>query len=85
MLWDRLVCGCRDRHLQCKLLAEKDLTFDQALTIANAFETAKKETKDLQDNSNTVPVHTVHQERRTPQRRILNQPVAKPQVLESYS
>lgn len=33
---------------------------------------------------NKVPVHTVHQERRTPKRRIPNQPVAKPQVLECY-
>ena len=45
MLWDRLVCCCRDRHLQCKLLAEKVLTFDQALAIAKALETAEKETK----------------------------------------
>ena len=37
MLRDRLVCGCRDRRLQCKLLAEKDLTFDQALAIAKAL------------------------------------------------
>ena len=27
MLRDRLVCGCKDKRLQCKLLAEKDLTF----------------------------------------------------------
>ena len=47
MLRDRLVCGCRDKRLQCKLLAEKDLTFDQALTIAKAVETAEKEAKDL--------------------------------------
>ena len=40
-LRDRLVCGCRDRRLQCKLLAEKDLTFDQALAIAKALETAE--------------------------------------------
>ena len=45
------MCGCRDRRLQCKLLAEKDLTFDQALTIAKVLETAKKETKDLQESS----------------------------------
>ena len=84
MLRDRLVCGCRYRRLQCKLLAEKDLTFDQALAIAKALETAKKETKDLQESSSTVPVHTVRQERRHPQRRAPNQPVAKPQDPECY-
>ena len=78
MLRDRLVCGCRDRRLQCKLLAEKDLTFDQALTIAKALETAEKETKDLQESSNTVPVHAVRQERRPPQKRTPNQSAVKP-------
>ena len=84
MLRDCLVCGYIDRRLQCKLLAEKDLTFDQALTIAKALETAEKETKDLQESSNTVPVHAVRQERRPPQKRTPNQPAVKPQVLECY-
>ena len=84
MLRDCLVCGCRDRRLQCKLLVEKDLTFDQALGIAKALETAEKETKDFQESSSTVPVHTVCQERRHLQRRAPNQPVAKPQVPECY-
>ena len=64
LLRDHL-CGCRDRRLQCKLLAEKD--------------TAEKEAKDLQESSSTAPVHTVHQGRRHPQRRAPNQPVANPQ------
>ena len=81
MLWDRLVCGCRNRHFQYKLLAEKDLTFHQALAIAKALETAEKETQDLRS---TIPVHTVHQERCHPQRRACNQPVAKLQGLECY-
>ena len=79
MLRDRLMCGCKDRRLQCKLLAEKDLTFDQALTIAKALETAEKEAKDLQESSSTAPVHTVRQGRCHPQRRAPNQPVANPQ------
>ena len=40
MLRDRLVCGCKDQHLQCKLLAEADLKFDTAVKIAKAMETA---------------------------------------------
>ena len=49
MLRDRLVCGCRDQRLQCKLLAEADLTFAKAFKIAKAMETAEKETKDLHE------------------------------------
>ena len=30
MLRDRLVCKCKDQRLQCKLLAEPELTFDKA-------------------------------------------------------
>ena len=41
MLRDRLVCGCNDHRLQCKLLAEDNLTFDTALKIAKAIETAE--------------------------------------------
>ena len=49
MLRDRLVCGCKDHRLQCKLLAEADLSFDKALKIAKAVEAAEKEAKGLQD------------------------------------
>ena len=49
MLRDRLVCGCRDHHLQCKLLAESDLNFEKAFKIAKAAETAEKEARDLQE------------------------------------
>ena len=48
MLRDRIVCGCKDKCLQCKLLAETDLDFEKALKIAQAMETAEREAKDLQ-------------------------------------
>ena len=41
LLRDRLVCDCNDHRLQCKLLAEDNLTFDTALKIAKAIETAE--------------------------------------------
>ena len=53
MLRDRLVCGCKDRRLQSKLLSETDLTFDKALKLAKAYETAQREANDLQ----TEPTH----------------------------
>ena len=62
MLRDCLVCGCKDKWLQCKLLAEKDLTFQQAITIAKATEAAEKETKDLQQPA-TAPVNASIRER----------------------
>ena len=49
MLRDRLVCGCKDHRLQCKLLTEADLSFDKAFKIAKAMEAAEKEAKGLQD------------------------------------
>jgi len=42
MLCDRLVCGCKDQHLQCKLLAKSDLKFEKAFKIAKEMEAAKK-------------------------------------------
>ena len=53
MLRDCLVYGYKDKQLQCTLLVEKDLTFQQALIIAKATEAAAKETQDLQQ-------HTTH-------------------------
>lgn len=43
-LRDRLVCGLRSETIQKKLLAEEDLTFDQAIKIGTAMEMAEKDT-----------------------------------------
>ena len=60
MLHDHLVCGCNDKRLQCKLLAEKDLTFDTALELAKAYETTEREAKDLQpESSQLTQIHSV--------------------------
>ena len=56
MLRDRLVCGCRDQRLQCRLLEEADFTFTKAFKIAKVMETAEKETKDLHE----IPAAAVH-------------------------
>ena len=47
MLRDRLVCGFRDKRLQYKLLADKALTYETAIQIAQSSETAEKGAKDL--------------------------------------
>ena len=56
MLRDHLVCGCLDKRLQCKLLANPDLTFAKALATAKAMETAERSAKDLHSDS-TGQVH----------------------------
>ena len=42
MLRDRLVCGVSDENIQRKLLSEVDLTFENAMRIAQVVEVANK-------------------------------------------
>lgn len=48
MLRDRLVCGINDDRIQRRLLSETALTFESALSIAQAMESANKNVQDLQ-------------------------------------
>ena len=48
MLRDRLVCGVNHKGITNRLLAEKDLTFDKALELAQAMESAERDTQHLQ-------------------------------------
>ena len=70
MLRDRLVCGCRDKRLQHKLLADPTLAFDKALSMAKSNETAEHGAKDLSGGS----VHLLH-----PTRKHRSQPPKPPQ------
>ncbi len=70
MIRDRLVCGVNHESIQKKLLAERDLTFDRALMIAQGFEEADKNLREMrtQKSSSGVMVkqEPVHQlQRRT--------------------
>ena len=47
MIRDRLVCRINHEGIQKKLLAEKNLTYERALEIALALESAEQGTKDL--------------------------------------
>ena len=51
MLRDRIVCGIRDKSVQCSLLKELKLTYDTALDTALAAESAKKDAQKLQNNT----------------------------------
>ncbi len=59
ILRDRLVCGCRNKQLQCKLLTESELSYDKAFKLARAAETAQQEAKELHSNAE----HPVNQVR----------------------
>ena len=48
MLRDRLVCGIANGTVQKRLLAEKELTLDKAISLAQSVEIAEKGAKDLQ-------------------------------------
>ncbi|XP_064402603.1 uncharacterized protein K02A2.6-like [Halichondria panicea] len=54
MLRDRIVCGCRDKKLQYKLLADPALTFDSALAVAKASELADRGTRNLSGQDASV-------------------------------
>ena len=49
MLRDRLVSGVNEEAIQRKLLAERELTYDSALRIAQGLETAAKDLKEMQN------------------------------------
>ena len=53
-LRDRFVCGLKSEAIQKKLLAERDLTYDKALEIAQAMESAYKDVVQLQGKTLTV-------------------------------
>ena len=53
-LRDQLVCGLFQETVQQKILAESDLTLEQALRIAQAAETAQLETQTLRGGGMTV-------------------------------
>ena len=60
MLRDRLVCGINDQQTQKKLLAEKVLSFDKAMEIAVAIESATQGTRDISSGMpNDAPLHHV--------------------------
>lgn len=48
MLRDRLGCGINDDRIQRRLLSETNLTFESALSLAQAMESANKNVQDLQ-------------------------------------
>lgn len=64
MLRDRLVCGVNDDNIQVKLLAERDtMTFENALELALAMESAKQNARDIA----VTETPKIHSMKETPQ------------------
>lgn len=55
MLRDRLVCGVNDELIRRKLLAEKALTYQKALTLSQGLETAAKNILELKQPGRGEP------------------------------
>ena len=68
MLRDRLVCGVAHMKWQQRLLSEEGLTYDKALKLLLAMESAEKEAKDLSGTATGAGevVHNVHHKRPPP-------------------
>ncbi|XP_037518397.1 uncharacterized protein LOC119395190 [Rhipicephalus sanguineus] len=64
MLRDRFVCGIRDEHLQQRLFAEKDLTFQRALDLALSSESASKQQRGLKGATSSGEVHKTSQSKK---------------------
>ena len=60
MLRDRLVCGINDDRIQIRLLTEPNLTFENALKLAQAMESTNRNALDLQARGATA-CHTVNE------------------------
>ena len=60
MLRDRLVCGVNHEAITNRLLSEKKLTFDKAMELAQAIESAERDTRQLQAAQSTSMTPQVH-------------------------
>ncbi|CDW60680.1 hypothetical protein TTRE_0000907101 [Trichuris trichiura] len=61
MLRDRLACSFRDETLQRRLLAEKCLCFTVALSLAQAYEAARRDVQSMCNHcSADIPIDRMH-------------------------
>ena len=67
MLKDRLVCGVNDERIQRRLLSEVDLTFERAFKLAQAAESADKDTRHLKARDAGTSSPGIHYQASKPQ------------------
>ena len=62
---DRLICGVNQPGIQRKLLSEGELSFEQALAIAQSIETAKQDAPKLAGGTPSQPLSQLHVTKKT--------------------
>ena len=67
MLRDRLVCSVNDERIQRRLLSEVDLTFERAFKLAQAAESADKDTRHLKARDAGTSSPGIHYQASKPQ------------------
>jgi len=55
-LCDRLVCGLKDEGMQCRLLAESELSLQKVFDPVQGMEAAAKNAKEICADSNATPI-----------------------------
>ena len=69
MLRDRIVCGINSSKIQQRLLAEKDLTLEKAVNLAQGMETATKNVQELAQTGSVAVAIKAEVNQVTPYRR----------------
>ncbi len=69
MIRDRLVCGVNNEAIQRKLLAERDLTYERALAIAQGSEGADKNLREMR-TVKQEPVNKLQTKFQTPRQHV---------------
>ena len=67
MLRDRLVCGVQHKGITNRLLAESELTYKKALELAQAMESAERDTRHIQQSTQNLYT-TMQQDQAGPRR-----------------
>jgi len=60
MLYDRIICGILDIHVQCRLLAEPKLTFAKVMELSQYVESAEKDSKTILPRREAASVNLTH-------------------------
>lgn len=51
---DKFIIGLQNEHIQTKLIQQEDITFEEAIKIANSMESSKLNATALQDSTNNI-------------------------------
>lgn len=81
-LRDRLVCGLKSETIQRKLLSEATLTYETAVELVVAMETAHRDANELRGTSS---VHKIYKQQKSSKPKARNCPTQNTNTYTSYS